>query len=238
MSTAETSTDGTSANTWRNQAVARSVDPAREAAEDRVQRLIDAALELMSDPDAGDPTVQNVAERAGLSLRAFYHHFPSKDDLLLAVFEEAIQTTTRSLDQEVAASADPLVRLRIFTTEYYRTCRTGRTEHSDQRLPGRHLGQFAYQLLFDHPQEAAHAFAPLVSSLRRLLDDAAAADAIRPGRDHEQVAGIVLQSIMFNGFATTITGSTTDDYAARGDLFWELLSHGLAGDAEIDRDRP
>ena len=178
-----------------------------------MQRLIDAALELMSNPDAGDLTVQNVAERAGLSLRAFYHHFPSKDDLLLAVFEEAIQTTARSLDQEVAASADPLERLRIFTIEYYRTCRTGRTEHSDQRLPGRNLGQFAYQLLFDHPEEAAHAFAPLVSSLRRLLDDAAAAGAIRSGGDHEQVAGIVLQSIMFNGFATTITGSTTDDYA-------------------------
>jgi AcrR family transcriptional regulator len=222
--------------TWRSQAVARSVDPARQAAEDRVQRLIDAALELMSNPDAGDLTVQNVAERAGLSLRAFYHHFPSKDDLLLAVFEEAIQTTARFLDDEVATSADPLERLRIFATEYYRTCRSGRTQHSDQRLPGRNIGQFAYQLLFDHPREAAHAFAPLVSSLRRLLDDAAAAGAIRPGRDHEQVAGIVLQSIMFNGFATTITGSTTDDYSGRGDLFWELLAHGLAG--EVGSDRP
>ena len=101
-----------------------------------MQRLIDAALELMSNPDAGDLTVQNVAERAGLSLRAFYHHFPSKDDLLLAVFEEAIQTTARSLDQEVAASADPLERLRIFTTEYYRTCRTGRTRALGPTAPG------------------------------------------------------------------------------------------------------
>ena len=75
-----------------------------------------------------------------------------------------------------------------------------------------------------------------MSSLRRLLDDAAAAGAIRSGGDHEQVAGIVLQSIMFNGFATTITGSTTDDYAGRGDLFWELLAHGLAG--EVGSDRP
>ena len=201
-----------------------------------MQRLIDAALELMSNPDAGDLTVQNVAERAGLSLRAFYQHFPSKDDLLLAVFEEAIQTTARTLDDEVAASADPLERLRIFATEYYRSCRSGRTQHADRRLPGRNLGQFAYRLLFEHPREAAHAFTPLVSTLRRLLDDAAAAGAIPPSRDHEQVAGIVLQSIMFNGFATTITGSTTDDYAGRGDLFWELLAHGLAG--EVGWDRP
>ena len=57
-----------------------------------------------------------------------------------------------------------------------------------------------------------------------------AADFIPAGRDNEQVAGIVLQAIMFNSFSTTITGSTTDDVPDRGDLFWGLLLHGLAGD--------
>ena len=51
------------------------------------------------------------------------------------------------------------------------------------------MGTFAHQLLFDHPQEAAHAFIPLVSLLRQLLDDAATAGEIQAGFDHEQVTG-------------------------------------------------
>ena len=129
----------------------------------------------MTNPDGDEVTVQNVADRAGLSLRAFYRHFPSKDELLLAVFEEAIRTNAQHLQQEIAASDDPLERVRIFATEYYRSCRSGQTRHADKRLPGRKLGPFGYQLLFDHPDEAAHAFIPLVSLLRRLLDDASAA---------------------------------------------------------------
>ena len=120
---------------WRSLAVARSVDPAREAAEDRVQRLIDAALELMTNPDGDEVTVQNVADRAGLSLRAFYRHFPSKDELLLAVFEEAIRANAQHLQQEIAASDEPLERVRIFATEYYRSCRSGQTRHAEQAPP-------------------------------------------------------------------------------------------------------
>ena len=40
---------------------------------------------------------------------------------------------------------------------------------------------------------------------------------------------MILQSIMFNAFATTITGSTTDEVAGRGDLFCDVLLHGLVG---------
>jgi AcrR family transcriptional regulator len=214
---------------WRNRAVARSVEPQRAAAEDRVQRLIDAALELMTAPDGAELTVQNVADRAGLSLRAFYRHFPSKDDLLLAVFGEAIRATASHLERELAGSDDPLDRVRIFATEYYRSCRSGQTQHSDQVLPGRQLGPFGYRLLFDHPVDAAHAFAPLVTLLRSLLDDATAAGDIRGGRDNEQVAGMMLQAIMFNSFATTVTGTATDDVPERGPLLWDLLLHGLAG---------
>jgi hypothetical protein len=145
------------------------------------------------------------------------------------VFGEAIRATASHLERELAGSDDPLDRVRIFATEYYRSCRSGQTQHSDQVLPGRQLGPFGYRLLFDHPVDAAHAFAPLVTLLRSLLDDATAAGDIRGGRDNEQVAGMMLQAIMFNSFATTVTGTATDDVPERGPLLWDLLLHGLAG---------
>jgi hypothetical protein len=86
--------------------------------------------------------------------------------------------------------------------------------------------------MFDHPQEASAAFAPLVLLLREILEDAATAGAIRSDLDAEQVAGVILQAIMFNAFATTITGTRTDDFADRGDLLWALLFGGLAADPD------
>ena len=118
------------ATRWRSLAVARSVDPAREAAEDRVQRLIDAALELMTDPDGDEVTVQNVVDRAGLSLRAFYHHFPSKDELLLAVFEEAIRRTPSTSSRR---SPPPTTRSNAF--EYSPPSTTGRADPARHDTP-------------------------------------------------------------------------------------------------------
>ena len=214
--------------TWRTRAVSRSVDPARAAAEDRVQRFLDAATELLHSPKGEDFTVQNVVDRSGLSLRSFYHHFAGKYELLLAVFEESVRTTAVHLEQLTEAVDNPLDRLRTFTTEYYRLCRSGQARPSDKRLPNRALGQFAHQLLFDHPDEAAEVFLPLVSLLRQILDDAAASGAIRSDLDREQLAGVILQTIMFNAFGATITGAATDELPGRSELLWELVLRGVS----------
>ncbi len=87
----------------RELAVARSLDPARARAEKRVQRFLDAALELMNDADSGKEfTVQEVVERSGQSLRSFYQYFGGKHELLLALFEESVRETTELLREEMA----------------------------------------------------------------------------------------------------------------------------------------
>jgi len=212
--------------------VSRSADPAREAAEDRVQRFLDAALELLNSPAGEDFTVQNVCERSGLSVRKFYLHFAGKHELMLALFEEAIRNTAEHLEQLVDELDDPVDRIRTFTTEYYRICRSGDPRTTDKRVPARSVGNFAHQLLYDHPEEASEAFTPLVSLLQRTLREAAAAGAIRTDLDDPQLAevvGIVLQAIMFNAFATTITGTSSDGSPDRGALLWDLLLGGLQG---------
>ena len=207
--------------------MSRSVEPARQAAEARVQRFVDAALELLSGPTGADFTVQNVVDRSGLSLRSFYHHFAGKYELMLALFEEGIRTTADQLEAELGELSDPLERLRRFSTEYYRMCRSGEIRNAERPLPVRAVGNFAQQLLYDRPQEASAAFAPLVALLQQVLQEAADSGVIRSDLDHEQVAGVILQAIMFNAFATTITGSQTDEVPGRGEMLWELLLNGL-----------
>src|SRR5690349_10944398 len=112
--------------TWRELAVARSLDPARARAESRVQRYIDAAFELLNSDSGGDFTVQEVVERSGQSLRGFYQYFAGKHELLLAVFEEAIRGTAEQLHDLVAQETTPLARLQTFVLQYYDMCRPAR----------------------------------------------------------------------------------------------------------------
>src|SRR5437764_15221375 len=106
----------------RELAVARVVDPARERAEGRVQRFLDAALELMNSPSGKEFTVQEVVERSGQSLRSFYQYFDGKYELLLALFEESVRSTADHLRDAVVDIDDPLDRLHRFAVEYYRMC--------------------------------------------------------------------------------------------------------------------
>ena len=104
--------DGTAATTsWRELAVARSLDSARTRAENRVQRFLDAALELMEVNDGKEFTVQEVVERSGQSLRSFYQYFGGKHELLLALFEESVRATADHLRAEVAKEDTPLYQL-------------------------------------------------------------------------------------------------------------------------------
>ena len=123
---------------WREQAVARSLDSARLRAESRVQRFFDAALELMHDNDSGKEfTVQEVVERSGQSLRSFYQYFGGKQELLLALFEESVRSTADFLQEKLAEETDPLERLHRFVVEYYRLCRPAATPSTSSKAPAR-----------------------------------------------------------------------------------------------------
>jgi hypothetical protein len=93
------------------------------------------------------------------------------------------------------------------------------------------MSEFAQQLLTSHPNEASQAFGPLVALLVGLLDDAEQAGAIRAGVEHTRLAGIILQAIMFNAFATTISGENARKSGADGsDELWNLIFRGISTD--------
>ena len=218
------------ATSWREQAVARSLDSARTRAEKRVQGFLDAALELMNDSESGKEfTVQEVVERSGQSLRSFYQYFGGKHELLLALFEDSVAWTADHLREKIADESDPYERLHRFVVEYYRLCRPRTGDKPRKRAPATPvMVDFAQQLLTGYPAEAARAFAPLVALFGELLDEAAAADAIKPGLRHGPVAGILLEAIMFNAFSSTIGGTPLK--AGDGDpaeALWDLIVNGI-----------
>jgi AcrR family transcriptional regulator len=219
---------GRGAVSRRELAVARVLDPARERAESKVKAFLDAAQELINSDSGEDFTVQEVIERSGQSLRSFYQHFDGKHELLLALFEDAVNTSSRQLREAIAGEKTPYDRLRRFCVEYYRLCQPAPKSRTAKKgfAPG--FASFAQQLLTGHPQEASHAFAPLTELLVELLAAAEADGVIRHELDTARLAGVILQAVMFNAFAATIAGvpvqSTNGDPAEQ---LWSLLTNGI-----------
>jgi AcrR family transcriptional regulator len=216
------------AGSWREIAVARSLDPARARAEKRVQRFLDAAMELMTNAEGKDFTVQEVVERSGQSLRSFYQYFAGKHELLLALFEESVRDSAEFLRRELADVDGPFERLHRFTVEYYKLCQPIPKGKSRKSGATRALAEFAQQLLTEHPKEAARAFGPIVALLEEILDEAAKAGVIR-SVGHGRLVGVILQAIMFNAFAATISGTSlrADSATAAAEELWDFLLHGI-----------
>jgi AcrR family transcriptional regulator len=220
----------------RQLAVARSLDSARTRAENRVQRFLDAAIELINEGSDKEFTVQEVVERSGQSLRSFYQYFDGKYELLLALFEESVRSTALLLGEKLTDEQEDLERLHRFVVEYYRLCSPVPRGKSGKRPLAPVMVEFAQQLLTTQPKEAARAFAPLVSLFREVLDQAAAAGVVRSDLRHERVAGVVLEAIMFNAFSSTIGGTPTQANGdERPEQLWQLLFLGIGSDSARDR---
>ncbi|MGH9092071.1 MAG: TetR/AcrR family transcriptional regulator [Acidimicrobiales bacterium] len=222
--------------TLRELAVARSLDSARTRAESRVQRFMDAAMELVNSGAGRNFTVQDVVARSGQSLRSFYQYFDGKHELLLALFEESVSSTVVRLRQEAAAVDDPLERLHAFVVAYHELCRPARGDAPRGDAPGGDgamavMAEFAWQLLTEHPREATRAFAPLVAMFRELLDGAAASGAVRGDLRSDRTAGVVLEAIMFNAISSTIGGSSVrGDGRRTAEELWDLVFHGIGAE--------
>src|SRR5258705_5637065 len=63
--------------------------------ESRPKRFMRSALAILGETGRTDFTVLEVVERSKTSLRSFYQHFSTKDELLLALIDKIMSESTR-----------------------------------------------------------------------------------------------------------------------------------------------
>lgn len=81
---------------------------------EEAQRLIHAGVAEMAETSSLDPRVSDIVRRAGLSNKAFYRHFKSKDELLLAVLEESMRTLAQEFEERLSPEMPPIERVRAW----------------------------------------------------------------------------------------------------------------------------
>lgn len=78
---------------------------AQHQAEERT--IVRAAYRLIGQTDSGPLSVQDILTETGLSTRAFYRHFASKDDLIITMYRSDSQRTMARLSEAVALADSP-----------------------------------------------------------------------------------------------------------------------------------
>jgi AcrR family transcriptional regulator len=154
---------------WQRRVIDRSLDDAKRRSIDRGSRLIRAAAKVLDRSNGESLTVQEVADEAGQSLRTLYQYFASKDDLLLAVYEEAMRTYAQLLTAAVQSFEDPLERLAAAIIA------SGRLTSLHGLGRDRGLSRLRLQLSQAEPSLVASAQRPVTSLFRGFIHDAATA---------------------------------------------------------------
>jgi AcrR family transcriptional regulator len=208
---------------WRERAVERSLRTARAKAMSRSDRFISAAIEILTETGRTDFTVQELIERSKTSLRSFYQHFSGKEELLLALFEEVIATSTAEWRTQVGETDDVLDGLHYIVDMV----------HAQAVAPAgnginRALSVFHLQLAESRPAEYARVLAPLRELILDLVKRGADDGTFRNDIDADTLATIMMQTIVgaahMHALGAEPTGEPIDT-----EQLWQFCLGGLVG---------
>lgn len=157
---------------WHERTLERSLKSARERAISRGDKFIKAAAELLRTTGKSDFTVQEVVDRSGMSLRSFYHHFATKDDLLLALIEESVRHYSATMRPLIDGTEGAVEKLELLINTSFRD------RYSDDPA-ARGMVLFHWHLAESRTAEFVATLAPQVEIITGILEEGVATGVFR-----------------------------------------------------------
>ena len=202
----------------RDRAVERALQGARAKAASRSDLFIASAVEILSETGRTDFTVQEVVERSHTSLRSFYQHFSSKDELLLALCEEIIAFAATSWRSEIAG-LDAFTALRVLVDHIHA---------GPEQAMGitRAVSSYHLQLAGIRPSEHARILVPLRDLIQELVERGVAEDVVRVDIDPEALATMVMQTLVGAAHMRALSAQLTST-PLESERLWQFCVGGL-----------
>ncbi|MGB3351549.1 MAG: TetR/AcrR family transcriptional regulator [Mycobacterium sp.] len=158
--------------------------------ESRASRFMRSALAILGETGRTDFTVLEVVERSKTSLRAFYQHFATKDELLLALVERIMADATERWRAEIGPmNSDDALRVL-----FERICAPA--ESTTQDSINRGLTYYNDHLLETRPKEFAKVLAPLHELVSDVLRRGITEGVFRADLDVDTDAAIMMQTVL------------------------------------------
>ena len=87
--------------------------------QERADLILQAAEEVLTEKGYHDTSMDEIAARVGVAKGTVYLHFPSKEDLVFALFERDLAAFLQTVEQVVSSTATPRAKLEtIFRCMY------------------------------------------------------------------------------------------------------------------------
>jgi AcrR family transcriptional regulator len=86
--------------------------------DNRRQQLLDVAARLFRERGYHVTSMRDIAREVGMLPGSIYYHFPSKEEMLLAVYEEGLRHIAERVDAAVAGQSTPWERLEAGCTAH------------------------------------------------------------------------------------------------------------------------
>jgi AcrR family transcriptional regulator len=190
--------------------------------EQRSQRIVEAAYELLDEAGLEGLTIRAVLKRTGLSRRAFYERFVGKDELMLAVFERTIRLAAENFGAQFAALPDPIQRLKRVVTQISLGSSLSGTDSGQGNRRGAAMSREHLRLAESRPDALQAALSPLLSLIAQQLSDGMSAGLVRAG------SPTTLAALLYNLVATTVHTELLAEETARPDpARREQLAHDI-----------
>jgi AcrR family transcriptional regulator len=162
--------------------------PRRSDAVANRERLLEVAREALR--ESPDTSLNSIAKRAGVGAGTLYRHFPNREALVFAVYEDDVEKVSAEAPA-LLAKHPPVDALRIW---FESLCKAIRTKHG--------LGE---ALNSPEAEKAiAASYAPVTAAIAELLTAGEASGDLKPGLDPGDV--LLLMSFLWR---------TADDKAGR-----------------------
>jgi AcrR family transcriptional regulator len=195
--------------------------PGAGEADPRARRILEAAYQLLDEGGLEGLTIRAVLTQTGLARRAFYDNFDSKDDLVVAVFEQTIRMAADTIREQSARMIGPEEKLRFvvmsialgaaglsWTPEGMPEPLIAATS-SNRRSAA--LAREHLRLAESRPRELQAALAPLIAFLAEQLREGMAAGHFRQGNAQ------VMATLIYNLLATTMHTALLTEEVGRPD---------------------
>jgi AcrR family transcriptional regulator len=183
---AASASDAEGLSGWQQRALDRSLVDARKRALDKSNGFVQAAMQLLDESGNLNFTVQDVVDRSKLSLRSFYQTFASKDDLLLALFEEQIANTAVWQRDTMAEHDDPIEQIRVFVTNLWAAKLSADVVRS--------LALYTMTLSATRPDDFGRAMEPSLAVLEEAIERGVASGQVRDDIGSRRLAEILLHT--------------------------------------------
>ena len=180
----------------------RTYETQRKAAERNHAAILEVAHDLL----ASSPTasMNEIAKRAGVGAGTLYRHFPTREELILAVYRHDMQKLADSVD-ELLKTHSPLD---AFVTWFETLAAYIRIKHGlDQALHSA-----AIRSAIDE------SYAPVAAAVARLLDACVADGSVRPGLAADDV-------LLLMGFLWRLPPG--DDGREQGRRIMQIVFNGI-----------